>query len=120
MPPTGIAEVHVATELKEKACTACLKVHPRSHFYDNGRPGGRSHCKDCTNAERAMARRRQQVEKTPLSAEAEKERQRLGYRRRRDIQKLKAGKFVGDGPCWCCRSQAIGETPYRLCVICGG
>jgi hypothetical protein len=107
-------------ELKEKACTSCLKVRPRSDFYDNGRPNGRSHCKDCTNAERAVVRRRQQVEKTPLNAEAEKERKRLRYRRRREIQKLKAGKFIGDGPCWCCRSQATGETPYRLCVICGG
>jgi len=26
-----------------------------------------------------------------------------------------------EGPrCWCCRNQAVGETPYRLCVICLG
>ena len=43
------------------------------------------------------------------------------YRRRRvAIERLLSGKVKGDGPCWVCRNQAVGETPYRLCIVCLG
>ena len=31
-----------------------------------------------------------------------------------------APAIKGDGPCWCCRNQAVGETAYRLCAVCAG
>lgn len=104
----------------DKACTKCGAVKPRTAFYENGRVNGRAHCKDCTNAMRNALRRKQRAEKTPLSLEAEKERQRAYYRRRRALEKLRAGTFVGDGPCWCCRAPAVGSSPFRLCLFCGG
>jgi hypothetical protein len=45
---------------------------------------------------------------------------RAYFIRRRAIKRLLSGKFKGDGPCWVCRNPAIGETQYRLCVICAG
>ena len=107
-------------KLKEKTCTSCRQVRPRAWFHENGRPNGRSHCKTCANAKRAAQRRKQKAETPRLTAEAKKERERLRCRRRRVIKKLRAGTYKADGPCWCCRNQAIGDTPYRLCVICGG
>ena len=46
--------------------------------------------------------------------------QRLNSRLPKQDKKPQKVNFVGDGPCWVCRNQAIGETPYRLCVICAG
>jgi len=106
--------------VQEKVCTKCRVLKPRSEFYDSSRVNGGSHCKVCVLATQRASRSKKAIEAPALSIEAEKERKRVYYRRRRALAKLKAGVFRGDGPCWCCRAQAIGETEFRLCFACGG
>ena len=101
-----------------KACTTCLTEKPPDGFPWNGRGGRRPVCRVCTNAERA---RYKSLKAKPVTTkQAVLDAKKEYYRRRRAIEKLRSGKFKGDGPCWCCRNQAVGETPYRLCIVCLG
>lgn len=101
-----------------KACTTCLTEKPPDGFPWNGRGGRRPVCRVCTNAERA--RYKALHAKPTRTKQAVLDAKKEYYRRRRAIERLRSGKFVGDGPCWCCRNQAVGETPYRLCIVCLG
>ena len=101
-----------------KACTRCKEEKPLDDFAWNGRSGRRPVCRVCTYAAKAKTENvKVKPENKPLNAVQAR---REYDRRRRAIDALRAGKFTGDGPCWCCRSQAVGETPYRLCIICRG
>ena len=101
-----------------KACTRCKADKPLDGFPWSGRGTRRPVCRVCTNADRARHKVLHVKPKSTKQAvlDAKKE----YYRRRRAIEKLRSGKFVGDGPCWVCRNQAVGETPYRLCIVCLG
>ena len=101
-----------------KACTRCKADKPLDGFPWSRRGTRRPVCRVCTNADRARHKVLHVKPKSTKQAvlDAKKE----YYRRRRAIEKLRSGKFVGDGPCWVCRNQAVGETPYRLCIVCLG
>ena len=101
-----------------KVCTKCKVERPLTDYAFNGRSGLRPVCKPCNNARKVelrAAKRPPKKTRTQLS-----EMKKAYYRRRRAIEMLRSGRFRGDGPCWCCRHQAVGETPYRLCIICAG
>ena len=103
-----------------KVCSQCREEKPLEAFRNATQTRKRAECRTCGNIkrnERKRQMRREPGKKTPQKLLDYKNGQ---YRKRRAIQKLLSGKFKGDGPCWCCRNQAIGETPYRLCVICAG
>ena len=93
-------------------------MKPLTDYRDNGRGGPRAQCRDCGNVDRA---RYKSLKAKPVTTkQAVLDAKREYYRRRRAIEKLRSGKFVGDGPCWVCRNQAVGETLYRLCIVCLG
>ena len=81
---------------KTKTCIRCEATERLEKFVDAGRGRYRNICKQCNILERINGR--VLLEKPP--------------------ELLLQPK--GDGPCWCCRNQAAGETPYRLCIICAG
>lgn len=101
-----------------KACTRCKEEKLLDGFPWSGRGTRRPVCRVCTNADRA--RHKVLHVKPKATKQAVLDAKKEYYRRRRAIEKLRSGKFVGDGPCWVCRNQAVGETPYRLCIVCLG
>lgn len=101
-----------------KVCTTCRVMKPLTDYRDNKRGGPRAQCRDCGNVDRA---RYKSLKAKPVTTkQAVLDAKKEYYRRRRAIEKLRSGKVKGDGPCWVCRNQAMGSTPYRLCAICAG
>jgi len=103
-----------------KICTRCRTIKPLTSYRDNGRGGLRAACRDCGNKERAMYKAKQPAQRGKRTLEEIRKDKRDYHRRRSAVQKLLSGKVKGDGPCWVCRNQAVGDTPYRLCIICLG
>ena len=103
-----------------KACTTCRVMKPLTDYRDNGRGGPRAQCRDCGNKERAMYKAKNPVQRGKRTREEIRQEKRDYHRRRTAVKRLLSGKVKGDGPCWVCRNQAVGDTPYRLCIICLG
>ena len=103
-----------------KVCTQCRVSKPLEAFRENGRGGKRAACRECGNKERAMFKARLAPQRSKRTLEEIRQDKRDYRRRRVAIERLLSGKVKGDGPCWCCRNQAVGETPYRLCIVCLG
>jgi len=103
-----------------KACTRCKEEKPLDSFPWNGRAGRRPVCRVCTNVDRAAYKAKQPAQRGKRTLEEIRQNKRDYHRRRSAVQKLLSSKVKGDGPCWVCRNQASGKTPYRLCIICLG
>lgn len=103
-----------------KVCTTCRVMKPLTDYRDNGRGGPRAQCRDCGNKERAMYKTKSPVQLGKRTREQIRQEKREYHRRRTAVNRLLSGKVKGDGPCWVCRNQAMGSTPYRLCAICAG
>jgi hypothetical protein len=95
-------------------------MKPLTDYRDNGRGGLRAGCRDCGNKERAAYKAKQPAQQGKRTLAQIRQDKRNYHRRRTAVKRLLSGKFKGDGPCWCCRNQAVGDTPYRLCIVCLG
>lgn len=103
-----------------KACTRCKEKKPEDDFPWNGRGQRRPICRVCSRVERAMYKAKQPVRQGRRTLEEIRQTKREYHRQRAAVKRLLSGKVKGDGPCWVCRNQASGKTPYRLCIICLG
>ena len=103
-----------------KACTRCKADKPLDDFPWNGRDGRRPVCRVCTNIDRAKYKAKQPEQRGKRTLEEIRQDKRDYHRRRTAVKRLLSGKFKGDGPCWVCRNQAVGDTVYRLCIVCLG
>lgn len=107
-----------------RKCIKCGTEKPLVDFYKTHKHYCNT-CKACYNSKRNAKRRAQRAigisrTRVRITSEAELAARKIAYRQWRERERLLSGKFEGDGPCWCCRNQAVGETPYRLCIICLG
>ena len=103
-----------------KVCTRCRTMKPLTDYRDNGRGGLRAGCRDCGNKERAMYKAKQPAQQGKRTLAQIRQDKRNYHRQRAAVKRLLSGKFKGDGPCWVCRNQAVGDTVYRLCIVCLG
>ncbi|MEY4402172.1 MAG: hypothetical protein RIR91_207 [Verrucomicrobiota bacterium] len=66
-----------------------------------------------------MTPRKRRHYATRAEAEAAYARRLVQAKAARARHRLATGqKMQGNGPCWCCRMPAFGETEHRLCVLC--
>ena len=103
-----------------KVCTRCRTMKPLTDYRENGRGGLRAGCRDCGNKERAAYKAKQPAQQGKRTLAQIRQDKRNYHRQRAAVKRLLSGKFKGDGPCWVCRNQAVGDTPYRLCIVCLG
>jgi hypothetical protein len=101
-------------------CARCKEEKPEDGFPWNGRGSRRPICRVCTNVDRTAYKAKNPVQRGKRTLEEIRKDKRDYHRRRTAVKRLLSGKVKGDGPCWCCRNQAVGNTVYRLCIVCLG